>query len=625
MFSFYFLGFKKILGFLKKAFIVLAVYFIVISLFLHFINKDKPKVTFNPVEKNRQEIYKVINDPKLKNTKEGQITIALYRVMLCGLIGEACTDNPKDGDKNFDHSLFGFVANLIILPYANPPASGVYWAYSGLQNAGFFPKTYAAEGIGFAAIKPFMSIWNVFRKISYMLLVLVLIAIGFMIMFRAKINPQTVISVENSLPKIVVALLLITFSFPIAGFLIDLMYVVIALSISILAEANSSLNVGQLQRDYLTASPGTLLDKLFFLDDKLINNYPELKLFTEVFKPFGFATGLINFLVKTINIGNNLLVIFPDAIRGLLDLAALIFSLWGAVKFGNFASIFAQPTEDIGAQALTFGIQLGKLPTGFVKIIGITVVFFIVIIIAMPLIIGLLVALTLLFLFFRIFFILLTSYIKILLYILLSPLVLILEAIPGKNTFSSWFKNLLGELAAFPLVVIVILLGNLIITTTNVFLWPAVGVNQFWTPPFLYNVNQQVWQFLIGYGIVLILPDLIKLFKESIGAKGIGVEIGLGTFFGGVGAAWGGGMGALQQFSSLVQVPGIGNLITNLGPVGKWIKQNFIPPSFSEVQQQALIAQQILQKGEPKNAIDAWKQAAEQLVAAKSTKGGGAG
>jgi len=588
MFSFYFLGFKKILGFLKKAFLVIVVYFIVIAFFLHFLNKDKPKATFNPVEKNRQEIYKVINDPKLKNTKEGQITIALYRSMLCGLIGEACTDNPKDGDKNFNHSLFGFVTNLIVLPYANPPASGIYWAYSGLQNAGFVPKTYAAEGIGFAAIKPFMSIWMVFRNISYMLLVLVLIAIGFMIMFRTKINPQTVISVENSLPKIVVALLLITFSFPIAGFLIDLMYVVIALSISILAEANSSLNVGQLQRDYLTASPGTLLDKLFFLDDKLINNYPELKLFTEVFKPFGFATGLINFLVKTFNIGNNLLVIFPDAIRGLLDLAALVFSGWGAVKLGNFASIFAQPTENTGAQALTFGIQIGKFTTGFLKIIGMTVGFFIMIIIAMPFIIGLLVALTLVFLFFRIFFILLTSYIKIILYILLSPLILILEAIPGKSAFSSWFKNLLGELATFPLVVIVILLGNLIITTANFSIWwPAVGVNQSWTPPFLYNINQQAWQFLIGYGIVLILPDLIKLFKESLGAKGVGVEIGLGTFFGGVGAAWGGAQAGLGMFSSFAQVPLIGPWLheqarQGKGALGSFLK-NMLGPSQAEL------------------------------------------
>jgi len=198
MFSFYFLGFKKILGFLKKAFIVLTVYFIVISLFLHFINKDKPKVTFDPVEKNRQEIYKVINDPKLKNTKEGQITIALYRAMLCGLIGEACTDNPKDGDKNFNHSLFGFVTNLIVLPYANPPASGIYWAYSGLQNAGLIPKSYAVGGVGFNSLSMLMPLWDAFRKVSYIIIVIVIVTIGFMIMFRMKINPQTVISVENA-------------------------------------------------------------------------------------------------------------------------------------------------------------------------------------------------------------------------------------------------------------------------------------------------------------------------------------------------------------------------------------------------------------------------------------------
>jgi hypothetical protein len=587
MLNFYLVGFKKILSLAKKIFLVIAVYFIVISLFLHFLNKDKPKITYDPVEKNRQEIYKVINNPEFKNTKEGKIAIALYRGMLCSMIGEACTDNPKDGDKNFNHSLFGFVTNLIVLPYANPPASGVYWAYSGLQNAGFVPKTYAAEGIGFAAIKPFMNIWKVFRDISYMLLVFVLIAIGFMIMFRAKINPQTVISVENSLPKIVVALLLITFSFPIAGFLIDLMYVVIALAISILAQANSSLNVGQLQRDFLAASPGTLLDKLFFLDDKWINNHPELDLFTEVLKPFGLATSHINFLVKTFNIGNNLLVIFPDAIRGLLDLAALVFSGWAGIKVAFFLGEGSSMFKNLGVEAATFGANIGELIPGILKILGFIVVFFILILFSLPFIIGLLVALTLLFLFFRIFFILLTSYIKILLYILLSPLILILEAIPGKSAFSSWFKNLLGELATFPLVVIVILLGNLIITTTNASLWwPAVGVNQFWTPPFLYNINQQAWQFLIGYGIVLILPDLIKLFKESMGAKGVGVEIGLGTFFGGLGAAWGGAQAGMGMFSSFAQAPFIGTWLHQRAggedTLGKMLK-GMLGPSQAEM------------------------------------------
>ena len=234
MFSFYLSGFKKIFSIAKKVILVVTVFFVVISLFMYFINRDKPRLTYDPIKKNREEIYKVINDKKLQKTKEGRISIALYRTSLCGIMGEGCTNNPKDGDKNFQNSMVGFMTNLIVLPYANPPASGLYWAYSGLQNSGFIPKTYAAEGIGFGALKPFINLWKIFRDLSYMLLVLVLIAIGFMIMFRMKLNPQTVISIESALPKIVLSLLLITFSFPIAGFLIDLMYVIIAIIIGVL-------------------------------------------------------------------------------------------------------------------------------------------------------------------------------------------------------------------------------------------------------------------------------------------------------------------------------------------------------------------------------------------------------
>jgi hypothetical protein len=554
MFSFYFLGFKKILSFLKKAFIVLAVYFIVISLFLHFINKDKPKVTFNPVEKNRQEIYKVINDPKLKNTKEGQITIALYRGMLCGLIGEACTDNPKDGEKNFNHSLFGFMTNLIVLPYANPPASGVYWAYSGLQNAGFVPKTYAAEGIGFAAIKPFMSIWKVFRDISYMLLVLVLIAIGFMIMFRTKINPQTVISVENSLPKIVVALLLITFSFPIAGFLIDLMYVVILIAISVL----SNLNIGNLT--------STNQSKLFL--DYTNNGFSQL--WPQGINLIQLGDGLLNVLGTTLKrwlyatIGFILGIIFSNAFMNLNFMKSL--SEWASFEGVN-----------IGTAVVNIGV--GKFFAGIIRIIFFIIISFIFSPIALPFLISLCVVFTIIFLMFRIFFILLTSYIKIIFYIILSPLLLILEAVPGKNSFSSWFKNLLGEIFTFPLVIIIFLIGYALTQqSTN------KGV---WTPPFLYSIDPSLFPTFIGLGIVLITPDLIKLFKESIGAKGMGVEIGLGTFFGGLGAAWGGAQAGLGMFSSFAQFPLIGPWLheqarEGKGALGPFLK-NMLGPSQAEL------------------------------------------
>ena len=527
MFSFYLLGLKKIFSFLKKAFLVLAVYFIVISLFFHFFNKDKPKATFDPVEKNRQQIYKVINDPKLKNTKEGKITIALYQGMLCGIIGEACTDNPKDGNKNFNHSLFGLITNFMIIPYANPPASGVYWAYFGLQNAGFIPKTYAAEGIGFSAIRPLISIWKIFRDFSYMLLVIVLIAIGFMIMFRAKINPQTVITIENSLPKIVVSLLLITFSFAIVGFLIDLMYVLIAFTISFLKPGQ---NVTDNFINAVTGGPGSLIKEILS------------------FNFYHAANGFID--------------LFPTYIKTIINLISTALSIY-LVNFLLMGKIFGVKEAVQGIPAL--GGAIGFVAEGAL------------IFLLSPIISGAFIALltifTAIFLFFRIFFILFTNYIELLIYIIFSPLILMIESIPGRSTFSFWFKKVFFSIFVFYLVFILLSVTKQI---SDIIL-PENQINELWRPPFLYNIGYEYFPALVVLGMLFIIPNIVNLFKQILGVKDSGVSFGLGTFFGGVGAAYGGFMGGMQTFTSLYQAPLIGSLIKNLDKKG--IIGKIIPPS----------------------------------------------
>lgn len=80
-------------------------------------------------------------------------------------------------------------------------------------------------------------------------MVVVIIAMAFMIMFRVKISPQLVISVQSALPRVVSALVLITFSYAIAGFLVDLMYVVVgafAAMIGIGGTTISTSNIGDL-------------------------------------------------------------------------------------------------------------------------------------------------------------------------------------------------------------------------------------------------------------------------------------------------------------------------------------------------------------------------------------------
>jgi len=90
-------------------------------------------------------------------------------------------------------------------------------------------STIKAQGIGYTGLTWVQSYWTGFRNIAYLLLVLITIVFAFMIMFRVKLNPQTVISVQSALPKVITAMILVTFSYAIAGFAIDLMYVITGL------------------------------------------------------------------------------------------------------------------------------------------------------------------------------------------------------------------------------------------------------------------------------------------------------------------------------------------------------------------------------------------------------------
>jgi len=121
--------------------------------------------------------------------------------------------------------------SLLSLIFATDrPISGIAYVKEKLQKFSLVPVAHAQTiGFGFNALEPVKGMWTAVRNISFGLFVIVAIVFAFMIMFRVKLSPQTVISVQSALPKIIFALILVTFSYAIAGFLIDLMYVVIGL------------------------------------------------------------------------------------------------------------------------------------------------------------------------------------------------------------------------------------------------------------------------------------------------------------------------------------------------------------------------------------------------------------
>lgn len=103
------------------------------------------------------------------------------------------------------------------------PASGIKYVADTASRLKLIPEVYA-QGVGFKGLQPALKAWKVSRNMTYALSILAIIIMSFMIMFRVKISPQVVITVQSALPKIIIALLLITFSYAIAGFIIDISY-----------------------------------------------------------------------------------------------------------------------------------------------------------------------------------------------------------------------------------------------------------------------------------------------------------------------------------------------------------------------------------------------------------------
>lgn len=377
--------------------------------------------------------------------------------------GTTCFIRGCSGDKNsimyYGHSAVAGVSNIMLAMYTNPPADFMAWVHSTAQDLGFEPKTAYAQGIGFTGLSALLPIWRAFRNISYALLAMVMIVIGFMIMFRQKIDPKTVVTVQNALPKIVLALLLITFSYAIAAFMIDLMYLLMAIVINLLVSSSGGLLGADTTAKYISGGFGTTLAALF--------------------------RGGISSI--------------DDTMR--------LFFYSGPVPWYINASL-----------AVTTGTSLG----------------------AELILISLIVAIALIFGIIRIAFLLISAYIQILLSVLVAPFQLMTEALPGSTGFSSWIKNLVANLAVFPITGGMLLVGT-ILTQSN--------TGNIWAPPLLNGGNTLGPQSplgagttgitgIIGLGILLAIPSVANGVKESLKAKAP-VNAGLGAIFGPIGSGMG--------------------------------------------------------------------------------------
>ncbi len=203
----------------------------------------------------------VINT-SIENCKNGEIT-RTTSILGCGGQGPGLSFaetvlfdisnqiiDPRNPQKERG-ALFTLANWSDILAFGSPPVSTtLYFAELG-KNLGIdiAPTAYAAsQGIGFSAFYPVLKLWRVMANIAYGLLAIIFVVIGFLIMFRSKLNSQVEITIQTALPRLVITIILIAFSYPIAGLLVDFMYLIIYgfvgfLGSSHLLDASTTLKV----------------------------------------------------------------------------------------------------------------------------------------------------------------------------------------------------------------------------------------------------------------------------------------------------------------------------------------------------------------------------------------------
>lgn len=337
--------------------------------------------------------------------------------------GSMSTSERKALEKQLGYGVLGDINSGIVALYT-PPASARTYVADVMKSARIIPEAQA-QGLGFSALDPILETWKSFRNLAYLFFVVIFLIIGFMIMFRTKVG-QAAITAQQAIPSVIVAMLAVTFSYAIAGFMIDIMYVVMY----VLA-------------GYFTEGPEIITRNMFGLVGLM-------------FKGTGGATqnAIEQFMEDALNIG-----LVGEAV-------AWLSSLMGTVIIG-IAILFAT---------------------------------------------------------FKVFFELVKTYVAVLIQIIFSPIILMLGAFPGKNTFGKWIKNLAGNLILWPVVLICVLVQRMLTAPIRSLQGMDDAINSSFgggfMPPFLIGQGQgNIIPVILGIGILLVIPEIMQQVKKSMGVE----------------------------------------------------------------------------------------------------------
>lgn len=347
-------------------------------------------------------------------------------------------------------------------------------------------------GNGFEGLRPLLNIWTTMRNLVYLLFVLLFIVIGLGIMFRIQIDPRAVMSIQSQLPKIVITLLLVTFSYAIAGVLIDMMYLSLFLIINIFQGQGLEISTA-IDTNPINAAGGLGSSGISGIAYDASS---------------GIAAVMTSLFDGTIG----------SVIKGMINV------IFGVLMGAGMGAIVPIP----GVGAILGGVIGGILggASGFLP--GIPEPFTLVVgaIAWVIIIIALLSAL------FRLWFTLIKTYVFILINITFAPIWIAFGLLPGSSlSFGNWIRALASDLMAFPIVLVLFSLGKTLQEGFS-------KSDSAFVPPYVGDPgDMSVFSSIIGMGIILLAPEAVNMAKSALkapdskltGAVGRSLSVGQGA------------------------------------------------------------------------------------------------
>lgn len=265
------------------------------------------------------------------------------------------------------------------------PASGIDYVAQKMQKLDPVTTVYA-QGYGYtSSLLPIQGLWMAARNAAYLLMTFVVVILAVLVMLRQKISPQVVLTAQSALPRVAIALLAITFSYAIAGFIVDLGFVVQGVVSGLMAAIVAKGGAGE----------------TIYIFNQVNNGVSSIFMYAMAFLMSSFSTqgGII---ANIVNGGSPL-------VDGVLN---AVFTVGG--------------TLDV--------------------------------------ILGLVVAILLVVALFRIFFLMLMTYVKFILTVISGPFVLLMSVLGVGGGLTGWLRSLIAQMAVFVAV-------GLLVMFAHVFFW----------------------------------------------------------------------------------------------------------------------------------------------------------